>query len=247
MVNLYGLIGYPLGHSFSQKYFAEKFEKEEIVDCEYRNFPIESIEQLREIMAKHPNLKGLNVTIPHKEQVIPFLDEMDETASAIAAVNCISIQSGKLKGFNTDAYGFEMSIRPFIENKYERALILGTGGASKAVAFVLKKWNIPFHYATRNPRADNHLSYEELSADNIRFFPLIINTTPLGTFPDVNEAPQLPYDALTEKHFLYDLIYNPSETLFLKNGKERGAHTMNGLKMLQLQAEKSWQIWNGSH
>lgn len=246
-MKLYGLIGYPLSHSFSQKYFAGKFERENIVGCEYRNFPIESIELLKFMLEENPSLQGLNVTIPYKEKIMECLDEIDETAAKTGAVNCIKIEDGKLKGFNTDTFGFEMSIKPFLENKYERALILGTGGASKAVAFVLKKWNIPFHYATRTPSAPNHLAYTELNSGNIHHFPLIINSTPLGTFPNVDEAPELPYEALSEKHFLYDLVYNPAETLFLKKGKQRGAHTMNGLKMLELQAENAWHIWSSEH
>jgi len=243
-VKLYGLIGYPLSHSFSQKYFEKKFTCENIADSEYRNFSIESIEKLREVLSENPDLIGLNVTIPYKEKVIAFLNELDETTREIGAVNCIKIEDGKLKGFNTDAYGFEMSIKPFLENKYERALILGTGGASKAVAYVLKKWNIPFHYATRNPNTPNHLSYQDLSNDNIKYFQLIINTTPLGTFPNIESSPDLPYEGMSSAHFLYDLVYNPSETVFLRKGKEQGAHTMNGLKMLELQAERAWQIWN---
>lgn len=243
-MKLYGLIGYPLSHSFSQKYFEEKFTCENIADSEYRNFSIESIEKLREVLSENPDLIGLNVTIPYKEKVIAFLNELDETTREIGAVNCIKIEDGKLKGFNTDAYGFEMSIKPFLENKYERALILGTGGASKAVAYVLKRWNIPFHYATRNPNAPNHLSYHDLSKDNIKHFQLIINTTPLGTFPNTESSPDLPYEGMSSAHFLYDLVYNPSETVFLRKGKEQGAHTMNGLKMLELQAERGWNIWN---
>jgi shikimate dehydrogenase len=240
----YGLIGYPLTHSFSQKYFREKFEREKIEGCEYFNFPLESMEQFPALLEQYPNLCGLNVTIPYKEKVMMYLHELDITAKETGAVNCIKIEQGKLIGYNTDTYGFQMSIKPFLENKYERALILGTGGASKAVAYVLQKWNIAFHYATRTPSASNHLAYKDLNAGNIQHFPLIINTTPLGTFPNINECPELPYEALTEKHFLYDLVYNPSETLFLRKGKAQGSHTMNGLKMLELQAEKGWQIWN---
>lgn len=243
-MRLFGLIGYPLGHSFSQKYFKEKFEREAIKDCDFRNFELESIENFEDLLRKHPELSGLSVTIPHKETVIPFLHKLDETTSQIGAVNCIKFAGSELIGFNTDAYGFEMSIKPFLENKYERALILGTGGASKAVAHVLKKWNIPFHYATRNPTAQNHLRYEQITDENIRYFQLIVNTTPLGTYPKTEEAPLLPYTSLTENHFLYDLVYNPSETLFLRHGKNQGTQTMNGKKMLELQAERAWQIWN---
>ncbi len=243
-MKLYGLIGYPLAHSFSQQYFAEKFAQQKIADIEYRNFPIENISELKRLLTDYPALEGLNVTIPYKEQVMDLLDECDTTAKEVGAVNCIRISNGRMHGFNTDVYGFQMSIKPFLENKYERALILGTGGASKAVAYVLKQWNIPYYFATRNPKSNNHLAYSQLTDSNIHHFPLIINTTPLGTFPQVDQAPPLPYDALSADHFLYDLVYNPAMTTFLSRGKEQGAHTMNGLKMLQLQAERSWQIWN---
>ncbi len=240
----FGLIGYPLAHSFSKNYFEAKFQREKISDVCYENFPLQHMDELSDLVQNEKNLHGFNVTIPHKEAIIQCMHELEETAAKIGAVNCVKIENGKLIGYNTDAYGFEMSIKPFLENKYERALILGTGGASKAVAFVLSNWNIPFRYATRSPMAENQISYAELSAENIKFFPLIINCTPLGTFPDVDKHPLLPFEALTPAHFLYDLIYNPTETTFLRRGKERGAQTMNGLKMLELQAEKSWAIWN---
>lgn len=241
----YGLIGNPLTHSFSKKYFDQKFAALGITDQRYELFELPELDALPELI-KTTMPFGLNVTIPYKEKVIPFLDELDVTAKEIGAVNCIRFNAGISYGYNTDAYGFEMSVKPFLENKYERALILGTGGASKAVAYVLKKWNIPFHYATRHPRHENHLSYAELSAENIRFFPLIINTTPLGTFPDVMQCPALPYESLSGSHLLVDLIYNPDESLFLAKGKRAGANTMNGKRMLELQAEKSWEIWQAN-
>ena len=242
----FGLIGNPLAHSFSKKYFEEKFVQLGITDASYDLFELSSLEDFNQLITEKLPV-GLNVTIPFKEKIIPFLNEVDAEAIAIGAVNCIHFKNGKSIGYNTDVYGFEMSVKPFLENKYERALILGTGGASKAVAHVLKKWNIPFHFATRSPNRDNHLSYAALSAENIHFFPLIINTTPLGTFPKVDECPEIPFSSLTANHFLVDLIYNPAESLFLQKGKKAGAQIMNGKRMLELQAEKSWEIWQPNH
>lgn len=244
-MTLYGLIGHPLAHSFSATYFAEKFNEQNITHCEYRNFDIPSIELFSDLVEAHLDLRGLNVTIPYKESIIPFLDELDPEAKLIGAVNCIKIlENGRKIGYNTDAYGFYHSIKPFLENKSERALILGTGGSSKAVAYVLQKLGVQVFFASTNPSKSNHVSYGDITADTIKHFPLIINTTPLGTFPNVETAPELPYEALTDKHFLFDLTYNPEETVFLKKGKEAGAETSNGKLMLQLQAEKSWSIWN---
>jgi shikimate dehydrogenase len=240
---LYGLVGYPLVHSFSKGYFTAKFASLNLVDCAYENFSIPSIEQLPEVILSRPELAGLNVTIPYKESIIPFLHELDEVAAAIGAVNCVRIQNGKWKGYNTDAVGFEMSIKPFLENHYERALILGTGGASKAVAFVLRKWGIPFHFVSRSPKSENEIGYSTLKSDVMHHFPLIINTTPLGTYPNIDSCPELPYEGLSDKHFLYDLVYNPEETTFLHLGKLSGAKIMNGYAMLVQQAERSWDIW----
>lgn len=246
-MNLYGLIGYPLGHSFSEKYFADKFARQNIQNCTYRNFEIPEVSLFRELKEAFPGLMGLNVTIPYKESIIPFLDHLDPEAKAIGSVNCISFnEMGESTGYNTDAYGFYHSIKPFLENKYERALILGTGGSSKAVAYVLQRLGLKVFHATRNPRQSHHLHYNDLSAENIIHFPLIVNTTPLGMFPDTDEFPPVPYEGLSDRHFLYDLIYNPAETIFLRKGREKGAQTGNGLLMLQLQAEKSWMIWNSA-
>jgi len=241
---LFGLVGYPLVHSFSKGYFTHRFEELHLTDCRYLNFSIPDISQFPELIAAHPDLEGLNVTIPHKESIMPYLNDLDEVARAIGAVNCIRVQHGKLTGYNTDAYGFEMSIKPFLENHYERALILGTGGASKAVAYVLRKWGIPFHFVSRTPQGEQEMGYDVLKAEVIHHFPLIINTTPLGTYPDIDACPYLPYEGLSERHFLYDLIYNPEETTFLHLGRLAGAKTMNGHAMLIKQAEKSWEIWN---
>ena len=239
----FGLIGYPLSHSFSKGYFAEKFAKENIVDCKYDVFPLEKIEDFVELCNDKKNLIGLNVTIPYKEKIIPFLDELDETAANIGAVNTIKFSNGKKIGYNSDAYGFEMSLKPLLKQHHTKALILGTGGASKAVEYVLKKLGITFQYVSRT-KNDKAISYEELNEAIIQHSKLIINTTPIGMYPNVEDAPTIPYNFITDKYLLYDLIYNPEETLFLKKGKEKGAQTKNGLEMLYLQAERSWEIWN---
>ncbi len=254
---LYGLIGYPLTHSFSKKYFQEKFQKEQIANCDYQLFPLEKIEELDVILKKYPELLGLNITIPYKESVIPFLTELDETAREVGAVNCIKLvtneQPGtekKLIGYNTDVTGFRQSIKPFLETQHQRALILGTGGASKAVHHVLKTIGIDCYFVTRTKIIDNQLisknefSYEELNEYIISSFKLIINTTPVGMYPNITEAPAIPYEYITSSHLLYDLVYNPEETEFLKKGKKMGASTVNGLSMLHLQAEEAWKIWN---
>jgi len=243
-IKQFGLIGYALVHSFSKGYFNAKFQEWGRTDCRYDNFSIAAIDEIRGVLESHTELVGLNVTIPYKEAVIPFLDELDDFAKAVGAVNCIHIRNGKTKGYNTDVFGFEMSIKPFLENRYERALILGTGGASKAVAFVLERWGIPFHLVSRNPQGERELGYDVLKSEVMHHFPLIINTTPLGTYPDIDACPYLPYEGLSERHFLYDLIYNPEETTFLRLGRLAGAKTMNGHAMLMLQADRSWQIWN---
>jgi len=241
----YGLIGHPLSHSFSKKYFTEKFEKENIINCSYELFDIENINQFSEILEKTPNLKGLNITIPYKEKIIPFLTEIDETAKAIGAVNTIKIlNESKLKGYNTDYYGFKKSLKPFLDINHERALIFGTGGASKTVKFVLNELNIDCLLVSRNPKNDNEISYNDVNEYVIKYHQIIINTTPIGMFPNTKDYPKFDYKNLTSKHLLYDLIYNPTETEFLKKGKQQGCITLNGLQMLKLQAEKSWRIWN---
>jgi shikimate dehydrogenase len=239
----FGLIGRSLSHSFSQSYFEKKFLSEGITDASYQLLEKSNLDNIADWLI-HQQFRGVNVTIPYKEEIIPHLHLCTDEAREIGAVNCIVIQDGKLIGHNTDAYGFEVSIRPFLENKYERALILGNGGASKAIAFTLKKWNIPFWMATRKPTQPHHFAWTDLNDEMMKHFKLIINCTPLGTYPNVHECPPIPYSALTEEHFLYDLIYNPEETAFLQKGKAQGALVMNGLPMLRLQAEKSWSIWN---
>ena len=242
----YGLIGYPLSHSFSASYFAEKFKQENIKDCTYQAYEIDSIEKLPALIHEIPNLIGLNVTIPYKQDVFDYLDAIDEVAKSIGAVNTIKIDqaTGALKGYNTDYYGFKQSLKPFLANHHQRALILGTGGASKAVHYVLKELNIDCLFVSRNPKGEHEISYEDVNDHVMKHHQLIINTTPLGMFPKVEDKPDLPYEYLTSQHLLYDLVYNPLETVFLKEGKQAGSIVINGLDMLKMQAEKSWEIWN---
>jgi len=244
-MKLYGLIGYPLTHSFSKKYFTEKFEKEARPDCTYENFPIDDIGELKKILLL-PGLQGLNVTIPYKEQVISYLNVSSVVVKKIRACNCIRIKEGKLVGYNTDIFGFEQSLKikwnPFIQ---EYALVLGSGGSAKAVKYVLEKLGVGFKTVSRKPSAGNY-SYEQLNKEIINRHKLIINTTPLGMFPNMVEAPPIPYEFLSPEHFLFDLIYNPEKTLFLKKGEERGALIQNGYDMLVIQAEMNWKIWNGA-
>ncbi len=240
---LFGLIGYPLTHSFSKNYFTEKFKKEGIENCRYENFQLATIKDLSKVIDENPDLQGLNVTIPHKESVLQFLNERDELVKQTGACNCIKIVNGKLIGYNTDVIGFEKSLLNKLKPAHKNALILGTGGAAKAVEFVLRKIGIHYKYVSRYPSVKN-LSYEQLTPDLVKKNTLIINTTPLGMYPKVTEAPPLLYDAITQKHFLFDLIYNPEKTLFLKKGEERGAVIQNGYDMLVYQAEESWKIWS---
>lgn len=241
----YGLIGYPLGHSFSQRYFTEKFEREGIAGCTYENFPIESIDRLDEVLERHPDLCGFNVTIPYKERIIPRLRSMAEEARKIGAVNCVRVTPEGLVGHNTDAYGFRTSLLKLLDGAHpERALVLGTGGASKAVKYVLEQLGIPFDVVSRKASAGN-FTYDELTSETVRTRRLIVNATPLGTFPKTDECPDIPYAAIGETHFLFDLVYNPPLTEFLRRGRQQGAAIANGYDMLVGQAEKAWSIWNG--
>ena len=242
----YGLIGYRLSHSFSKKYFSQKFEKENITDSSYDIFDIEKIDLFTEVLSKNKNLIGLNITIPYKESILEFLTEIDPKAKEIGAVNTIKISEDKksLKGFNTDYDGFKKSLKPFLDINHERALILGTGGAAKTVKFVLNELNIDCLMVSRNPKNNNEISYNDVNEYVIKHHQVIVNTSPIGTFPNINECPEIYYDNLTDKHLLYDLVYNPQETEFLKKGKEKGCITINGLQMLKIQAEKAWEIWN---
>jgi shikimate dehydrogenase len=242
-MRLFGLIGYPLTHSFSKKYFTEKFEKEGLNDCRYELFSIASINDLKKVLDQHSGLEGLNVTIPYKEQVLPFLDEQDTVVKKIRACNCIVLKMGKLKGYNTDTEGFERSLKEQLQPHHKNALILGTGGAAKAVEYVLQKLGIGFKYVSRKPSVNNY-SYQQLTPAVIADHPLIINTTPLGMYPAINEAPPVPYELLTSRHYLFDLVYNPEKSLFLQKGGTRGAIIKNGYEMLVIQAEESWRIWN---
>lgn len=239
----FGLIGYPLTHSFSCKYFTEKFSKEQIADCSYQNYPLQHMDMLAALLKDNPDLEGLNVTIPYKQSVYPFLRELDATAGAVGAVNCIDLRGGRLRGFNTDVTGFELSLTPLLKDFHDHALILGTGGASRAVAYVLAKLGIHYHFVSRKA-SDGALSYDQLGESTMAENTIVINTTPLGTSPDIHSAPDIPYQYLSSRHLLYDLVYNPGETLFLQKGKARGAVIKNGYQMLVLQAEASWEIWN---
>jgi shikimate dehydrogenase len=242
----FGLVGRNISYSFSRGFFADKFKKESLQHS-YVNFDLQSIEELDDIIRNTPNLKGLNVTIPYKEEVIPILDDLNKRARKIGAVNTIRItRYQKLIGYNTDYYGFKNSLKPHLKKHHKRALILGTGGASKAIAYALKKLKIQYDYVSRTEKEGVKFLYTDLTEDIISSYNIIINCTPIGTYPDVNECPDIPYDAITERHILYDLIYNPEQTKFLSCGDIKGATTINGLEMLKLQAEKSWDIWNKS-
>ena len=240
----YGLIGFPLGHSFSGKYFSEKFLRESIKDCQYSLFEISSISFLTEIL-KDPDLKGLNVTIPYKESVIPFLHIKDPVVEQTGACNCIRIDQEKLTGYNTDVTGFELSLSEKLTERDKRALILGTGGSAKAVAWVLQKKGIEFLWVSRKKTVlPNQIGYEDLDEQIMQTHTLIINSTPLGMHPKTESCPQIPYEQLGPEHYLFDLVYNPEKTEFLKKGESAGARVKNGADMLSIQAEASWTIWN---
>lgn len=247
----YGLVGFPLGHSFSAGYFAEKFAAAGLRDeCRYENFPVERIENLREVLPEE--IRGFNITIPHKQHILPQLAEIDPEAREVGAVNCVRVLSdGAFRGYNTDVYGFEMSLRGMLrtfrgELSSLRALVLGTGGAAQAVHHVLRKLGIAYLEVSRlADAARGRLAYEQLTPETVESCRLIVNTTPLGMYPNTEARPDLPYEAIGAGHYLYDLIYNPAETAFLREGRRRGAWVKSGLEMLVLQAERSWEIWNG--
>lgn len=242
----YGILGFPLGHSFSKKFFSDKFEEENI-NASFLNFELPNIQKFSNVLNQHSDLKGFCVTIPYKQDVIQFLDEIDPLAERIGAVNSVQIirENGgiKLIGYNTDIHGFTESLRVFLGNTKPKALILGTGGVSKAVATGLEEMGIEYQYVSRTA-SDKCISYEMLSVELMNNYHLIVNCTPLGTFPKNDTCPDIPYKNLTKNHFLYDVVYNPAETLFMKKGAEQGAKTHNGLKMLHLQAERNWELWN---
>ena len=239
----FGLIGFPLSHSFSKGYFANFFSSENILDAHYENFPIESIDLFSDLWENNPALKGLNVTIPYKKLVIPFLQHSSSVVQSIQACNCIKLHEGALYGYNTDVIGFEQSLLPYLQTHHQKALIFGTGGAAAAVECVLQKLGIAYQLVSRTA-SEGCITYASLTPDVIAAHTLLINTSPLGMFPMVEEAPNLPYEAITSKHHLYDLVYNPAVTKFLEKGAAQGATTQNGLEMLHLQADASWEIWN---
>jgi shikimate dehydrogenase len=256
----FGLIGFPLSHSFSKVFFTEKFKREGLTDHSYELFPLPDISGLEDLIRENPGICGLNVTIPHKIGVMYYLDQIDEAAKKIDAVNCIKVMNGRpvkdffageisaspavLHGYNTDAYGFEASLRPLLKKHHQQALILGNGGASRAVIYVLEKLGIAHLTVTRRRALAGQINYGQLSPEIMKGYSVIINTTPLGMSPHTHTFPEIPYGQLTDSHLLYDLVYNPEETQFLKKGREQGATVKNGLEMLYLQAEKSWEIWN---
>ncbi|MGQ7868881.1 shikimate dehydrogenase family protein [Sunxiuqinia sp. sy24] len=245
----YGLIGYRLGHSFSRQFFSDKFEKEHLNDHEYINFELDNINQFPAIFQENDHIAGLNCTIPYKQEIMSFLDEIDEEAAIVGAVNTVKVirakNNFKLKGFNTDCYGFEQSLMPLLQKQHRKALILGTGGASKAVKFILDKHGIEYLSATTKEKlSTNELNYEQIDGNLINEHLIVINATPLGTFPEVDTCPSIPYEFISSNHVLFDLVYNPEETLFLQKGKVKGASIKNGLEMLHLQAIKAWEIWN---
>ena len=238
-----GLIGKNIDYSFSRSYFREKFETNKL-DCSYKNFDLETIDSFIELKKNCKVFSGFNVTIPYKEVILPYLDYIDEEAKRIGAINTIKIKNNKLIGYNTDHYGFKESLVKYLKPHHKTALILGTGGASKAVAFALRELGIKFEYVSRTKSPEIKHTYNTLTSTEIEANKLIINCTPLGTFPKLEKCPEISYDQLDKYHLLFDLIYNPAQTKFLKNGKLRGAKTINGLEMLINQAEKSWEIWN---
>ena len=238
----YGIIGFPLGHSFSKGFFTEKFAKEGI-DAQYLNFEIPDANMLLDILRDNPELRGLNVTLPHKQAVIPLLDELSDEAKEIGAVNVIRVRDGKLTGFNSDIIGFTESIRPLLQPHHKKALILGTGGASRAIRVGLTRLGIEWTYVSRTAR-EGMLTYAQLTPEVMKEYTVIVNCSPVGMFPKVDQAPNIPYELLTQRHLLFDLVYNPEDTLFMQKGRAQGATVKNGLEMLHLQAVSSWEFWH---
>lgn len=244
-MKLYGLIGYPLGHSFSKQYFSEKFANEGLSDCSFEAFPIPSIDLFSALIKENPALKGLSVTIPYKEQVLKFVTEISEEVKYIGATNCIRINGNKLTAYNTDIVGFEQSFSKLLQPHHKKALVLGTGGAAKAVQYVLSKLSIEFLVVSR---AENlhagYINYKMIDEKIMKEYSIIINCSPVGMSPNENACPNIPYHSINAQHYLYDLVYKPSKTLFLQKGEENGALVQNGYEMLLIQAEASWKIWN---
>ena len=242
----YGLVGRNISYSFSKEYFSKKFLDSQLEKHSYENFDLQKVEEFKTLISKNRDIQGLNITIPYKESIIPFLDGIHPKAEQIGAVNTIKFTKQGLIGYNTDVYGFKKSIEPLLEKNHAKALILGTGGVSKAVAFVLDELEIPFTFVSRTV-GKNKINYSEINKNTLEMYSIIVNCTPLGTFPDIENKPNIPYEFLEPRHLLFDLIYNPEKTAFLKEGETRGTTIFNGLKMLQLQAEKAWEIWNLQH
>lgn len=244
-MNLYGLIGYPLAHSFSEKYFTEKFEREKLADCTFKAFPLTSIHHLPQLLKDNPLLKGLSVTIPYKEQVLQYIKTISKEVKIIGATNSIKISGNNLTAFNTDINGFEQSFAVVLKPHHKKALVLGTGGASKAVQFVLNKLNIEYLIVSRSGSAkSNWLNYSQLTQAIMEQYQVIINCTPAGMWPDENYCPEIPYNFISQNHYVFDLIYKPAKTLFLARAEDKGATIKNGFDMLIIQAEESWKIWN---
>lgn len=248
MMKKFGLIGHPLSHSFSKKYFEDKFQSKGIKDCTYELFPMETLNNLNEWINGNSDLVGFNVTIPHKIAILPFLNEIDAAAKAIGAVNTVKVNRNgtdiQLKGYNTDAFGFKQSIKPFLASHHHKALIFGTGGSSKAVQFVLEEIGVECFFVSRQSNNEMYFPPSEVNEHLLRSFHLIINCTPLGMFPNINSSPLSQYNGIGQAHLVYDLVYNPEETLLMKECKAKGATVLNGLSMLHLQADKAWEIWN---
>lgn len=239
-----GLIGKDISYSFSKAYFSKQFERDNL-PFTYENFDLKHVSEFKQVLLSNPSILGFNVTIPYKEEIIPLLDSLHLQARQIGAVNTITVsKNGQLKGYNTDCYGFKKSITPLLKSYHKTALILGTGGASKAITYTLERLGISFDYVSRTLKSDTKFTYKMLTSEIIQKYNIIINCTPLGTHPNIDSCPDIPYNGITSKHLLYDLVYNPNETKFLKLGKYKGAQICNGYKMLQYQAEKAWEIWN---
>jgi len=243
-MRLFGLIGFPLSHSFSKKYFDKKFEIEGLTNCRFENFPIPDIEEFPDVLNKNPELKGIAVTIPYKKAVLKYVHDASSIPAGIEACNCIKITDHKIAAYNTDYIGFEKSLTPLLKVQHKKALVLGNGGATASVIYVLRKLGIEFNVVSRKIHNGSTLTYKDLDERIIKESTLIINTTPLGTYPDIKMCPEINYQFISTQHLLYDLIYNPSKTLFLQKGEDRGAVIKNGEEMLILQAEENWRIWN---
>jgi shikimate dehydrogenase len=239
----YGLLGKTLKHSFSRTYFENKFASEHITDCRYDNFELADIDSITQLIAATPDLRGFNITIPYKQEIISFLSQQSDVVKKTGACNCVKVKDEKLSGYNTDVIGFRKTLEAKLQPQHTQALILGSGGASRAVKYALDQLGINYLVVSRHKEFDK-IGYEDLCEDTINRYKLIINTTPMGMFPNVDSDPPIPYEYLTSEHFLYDLVYNPSKTKFLEQGEQRGARTLNGYDMLVLQAEESWKIWN---